>query len=95
MITQEMVTMARRLIEAHSLELGHPLNLDEIRNLLQDEALVDAWRAAGMRNASSNMMMWDEPPEVPCVDGTERHVWVVSDENENVCYCERCGCPEY
>jgi hypothetical protein len=32
---------------------------------------------------------------VPCVDGTENHKFVVSDENENVCYCERCGCIEY
>ena len=36
-----------------------------------------------------------EPPAVPCVDGTESHEWVVSDENENVCYCSRCGCMEY
>jgi hypothetical protein len=32
---------------------------------------------------------------VPCMDGTENHKFVVSDENENVCYCERCGCMEY
>jgi hypothetical protein len=32
---------------------------------------------------------------VPCVDGTENHKFVVSEENENVCYCERCGCIEY
>jgi hypothetical protein len=32
---------------------------------------------------------------VPCMDGTENHKFVVSDENENVCYCERCGCIEY
>jgi hypothetical protein len=32
---------------------------------------------------------------VPCVDGTENHKFVISDENENVCYCERCGCVEY
>ena len=32
---------------------------------------------------------------VPCVDKTENHEWVVSDENENICYCSRCGCCEY
>lgn len=32
---------------------------------------------------------------VPCIDKTENHKWVVSDENENICYCERCGCMEY
>jgi hypothetical protein len=32
---------------------------------------------------------------VPCMDGTENHKFVVSDENENICYCERCGCIEY
>jgi hypothetical protein len=33
--------------------------------------------------------------EVACVDGTENHEWVVSDEDENVCYCSRCGTCEY
>lgn len=37
----------------------------------------------------------DDHIEVPCIDGKESHVWVVSDENENICYCERCGCHEY
>jgi hypothetical protein len=38
----------------------------------------------------------DEPPvEVPCIDGRDSHEWVVSDENENVCYCSRCGVPEF
>jgi fructose-1,6-bisphosphatase len=32
---------------------------------------------------------------IPCMDGTENHKFVVSEENENVCYCERCGCIEY
>lgn len=32
---------------------------------------------------------------VPCSDGTENHLWVVSDEDENDCYCERCGSREY
>jgi len=35
------------------------------------------------------------PPEVPCIDGTGDHEWVVSDEDENYCYCSRCGCGEY
>lgn len=42
----------------------------------------------------------EEPDEsdeviVPCIDGTENHKWVVSDENEDICYCEHCGCMEY
>lgn len=37
----------------------------------------------------------DEDPEVPCVDGTEQHEWVTSDEDENYCYCSRCGSGEY
>ena len=32
---------------------------------------------------------------VPCIDGTENHRWAMSDDNENVCYCSRCGCCEY
>lgn len=32
---------------------------------------------------------------VPCIDGTEAHEWIVSDEDENICYCTRCGCMEY
>lgn len=35
-----------------------------------------------------------ENGEVPCIDN-KHHKWVVSDENENICYCERCGTPEY
>lgn len=35
-----------------------------------------------------------ESGEVPCID-VKHHAWVVSDENENVCYCEKCGCAEY
>ena len=39
---------------------------------------------------------WDEiEVEVPCIDGTENHQWVISDDDENVCYCCRCGCCEY
>jgi len=33
--------------------------------------------------------------EVPCIDGTENHEWVISDENDSVSYCSRCGVPEY
>ena len=40
------------------------------------------------------MDMMDEP-DVACIDGTERHDWIVSDEDENVVYCSRCGCSEY
>lgn len=36
----------------------------------------------------------DDPAEVPCID-RQGHRWTVSDENENVCYCSRCGVPEY
>ena len=36
----------------------------------------------------------EDPEEVPCIDKAG-HEWVVSDENENVCYCEKCGCMEY
>lgn len=35
-----------------------------------------------------------EDGEVPCND-TGHHKWVISDENENHCYCEKCGCSEY
>ena len=35
-----------------------------------------------------------EDGEVPCSD-IEGHVWVTSDENENDCYCEKCGTREY
>lgn len=37
---------------------------------------------------------FDEEDEVPCID-KQGHIFVVSDENENICYCERCGCLEY
>jgi hypothetical protein len=37
----------------------------------------------------------DDEVAVPCVDGTENHEWVISDEDENICYCSRCGCLEY
>lgn len=37
----------------------------------------------------------DGAEDVPCVAPGELHVWVVSDENENVAYCEKCGKPEY
>jgi hypothetical protein len=37
----------------------------------------------------------DDHVEVPCVDGTDSHKWVTSDEDENICYCEICGCREY
>jgi hypothetical protein len=36
----------------------------------------------------------NENGEVACVD-PEHHVWAVSDEDDNYCYCERCGCVEY
>lgn len=32
--------------------------------------------------------------EIPCID-SRGHSWVVSDENENICYCDKCGCMEY
>lgn len=35
-----------------------------------------------------------EHGDVPCSDPAG-HVWVVSDEDENYCYCEKCGCCEY
>lgn len=35
-----------------------------------------------------------ESGEAPCID-IKHHKWVISDENDNVCYCEKCGCPEY
>lgn len=35
---------------------------------------------------------YDDGPR--CTD-SRGHKWVVSDENENYCYCERCGCCEY
>ena len=38
---------------------------------------------------------YDDEVQVPCVDNTENHIWVVSDEDENICYCERCGTLEY
>lgn len=37
---------------------------------------------------------YDEDGEVICSD-PGGHSWVISDENENVCYCENCGCYEY
>jgi hypothetical protein len=36
----------------------------------------------------------NENGEVACVDPAH-HVWAVSDENDNYCYCEKCGCCEY
>lgn len=36
----------------------------------------------------------NENGEVACTD-PEHHVWAVSDENDNYCYCEKCGCCEY
>jgi hypothetical protein len=41
-----------------------------------------------------NEMDDDDPAEIEC-DDPRGHKWVVSDENENICYCERCGCGEY
>lgn len=35
-----------------------------------------------------------ENGDVPCTDPAG-HVWAVSDEDENYCYCEKCGCVEY
>ena len=32
--------------------------------------------------------------EIPCVS-MDHHRWVVSDEDDNVVYCKRCGCAEY
>lgn len=32
--------------------------------------------------------------DIPCVDA-DGHIWVVNDEDENICYCEKCGCYEY
>lgn len=32
--------------------------------------------------------------DVPCLDPSG-HEWTVSDEDENVCYCSKCGCGEY
>jgi len=37
----------------------------------------------------------DEDVAVPCVDGTENHNWVRNDEDEDDCYCDRCGAREY
>jgi hypothetical protein len=37
----------------------------------------------------------EEEVIVPCIDGTEKHEWVVSGEDENICYCSRCGSMEY
>lgn len=37
---------------------------------------------------------YDEDGEIICGD-PRGHSWAVSDENENVCYCSRCGCAEY
>lgn len=36
----------------------------------------------------------EENGDIPCVDQAG-HKWVVSDEDDNVCYCEKCGCSEY
>jgi hypothetical protein len=35
-----------------------------------------------------------ESGEVPCID-THGHSWTVSDEDDNICYCNKCGCSEY
>ena len=35
-----------------------------------------------------------EAGEIPCLDQSG-HRWAISDENENVAYCSRCGCGEY
>lgn len=31
---------------------------------------------------------------IPCVDSAG-HDWVVNDDDENICYCCKCGCCEY
>jgi hypothetical protein len=36
----------------------------------------------------------DGADDMPCLSKSG-HKWVVSDESENVCYCENCGCLEY
>lgn len=33
----------------------------------------------------------NENGDVPCADPAG-HAWVISDEDENYCYCEKCGC---
>jgi hypothetical protein len=47
------------------------------------DAEIDAYREECYENG-----------EVPC-DDPAHHVWAVSDENDNYCYCEKCGCCEY
>lgn len=47
------------------------------------DAEIDAYREECYENG-----------DVPCND-PEGHVWAVSDENDNYCYCEKCGCCEY
>lgn len=37
---------------------------------------------------------WDDSGEPECTD-KRGHKWVVSDENDDVCYCERCGSSEF
>ncbi len=41
------------------------------------------WRAEAYENG-----------EEPCIDA-RGHSWTVSDENEELCYCSKCGCYEY
>lgn len=84
-----MVAAVRKLIEARSAELGRALTDGECRDLLSD----NEGAARMMANASSSLMVMEEV-EVPCIDGAD-HDWVVSDENDNIVYCSRCGCPEY
>ena len=35
-----------------------------------------------------------ENGEEPCID-PGHHRWVISDENEEIAYCSKCGCGEY
>lgn len=37
---------------------------------------------------------FDDVDPVPCTD-PGGHIWVVSDEDDDYCYCSNCGCMEY
>lgn len=50
--------------------------------------------AAALGDAKPTGPTYTEDGDVLCSD-PRGHAWVVSDENENYCYCERCGVAEY
>lgn len=60
----------------------------------QDRLLVATERVWTQAECDSYIAECHENGEIPCCD-PEHHVWAVSDDNENYCYCEKCGCSEY